>query len=75
MWSRAFTEDRDCFVFFGVRQPAGIPLSGKMEVYLRLLDGSSKRRLRITCPIVEYCPPECILLGAGTNAVRMWPLW
>ncbi|CAN0317628.1 unnamed protein product, partial [Ascophyllum nodosum] len=48
-------------------QIAGIPVVGRVEVYLRLLDGSSKRRLRITCPDVERCPPECILLGAGTN--------
>lgn len=38
-------------------------------MYLCLLDGSSKRRLRVTCPDIERCPPECILLGAGANEV------
>lgn len=42
---------------------------GRVEVYLCLLDGSSKRRLRVTCPDIECCPPECILLGAGANEV------
>lgn len=56
-------------------QATGISLLARVEVYLCLLDGSSKRRLRVTCPVVECCPPECILLGAGVNEVRVVCAW
>lgn len=67
--------------FVIVGQATGISLLARVEVYLCLLDGSSKRRLRVTCPEVERCPPECILLGAGANEVclgrrmYMWVHW
>ncbi|CAN0432578.1 unnamed protein product [Ascophyllum nodosum] len=51
-------------------QIAGIPVVGRVEVYLRLLDGSSKRRLRITCPDVGVARRSASCLEQGTNEVR-----
>ncbi|CAM9426636.1 unnamed protein product [Phaeothamnion confervicola] len=48
----------------------GIQLDGRLEVFLTLLDGSCKRRLSVTCPLVERCSPQCILLGAGSGEVN-----
>jgi hypothetical protein len=45
-------------------------LEGKLEVFLNLLDGKSKRRLRVSSPVVDVCSPQCLLLGAGTAAVN-----
>ncbi|CAM9832055.1 unnamed protein product [Discosporangium mesarthrocarpum] len=70
-----------CLAHAGGKQPSstppllasrsgGIALRGQMEVYLRLLDGLSKRRLQITCPLVEDCPPQCTLLGSGSKEVN-----
>jgi len=41
-----------------------------IQVFLSLTDGTCKRRLAISSPLVERAPQQCIALGAGTSAAN-----
>lgn len=41
-----------------------------MKVRLLVLDGQCLRELALTCPDVEVCPPQCIVIGAGEETVN-----
>ncbi len=41
-----------------------------LKVHLSLLDGSCKRNLSITSPLVEAASPQYIALGAGSSVVN-----
>lgn len=50
--------------------PKPILLVAKCEISLGIFDGTCQRRLAVTCPDIETCPPQCIVVGAGQSAVN-----
>ena len=50
--------------------PKPILLVAKCEISLGIFDGTCERNLAVTCPDVETCPPQCIVVGAGQSAVN-----
>ena len=50
--------------------PKPILLVAKCEISIGIFDQTCQRRLAVTCPDIETCPPQCIVVGAGQSAVN-----
>eukprot|EP00622_Pseudochattonella_farcimen_P004904 FR740420.1.p1 GENE.FR740420.1~~FR740420.1.p1 ORF type:complete len:305 (+),score=22.37 FR740420.1:86-916(+) len=50
--------------------PKPLLLVAKCEISLGIFGGTCSRRLAVTCPDVEACPPQCIVVGAGEPSMN-----
>lgn len=50
--------------------PEPLKLVAALTLVLGIIDGTCQRTLAVSCPDVESCPPQCIVMGAGEATVN-----